>query len=150
MNNKGFTLIELLAIITILGIIAGIAIPAYQHYVFKTRNAGYKTLITTIRTAAQNKYIDDGITGDLCSEYSIEDLYKEGYMDKPSDPANTSTSCSGKVFIRPAHDDYDVLMENYEINVSLKCSTYQTNDCVDNGGNVCTFTESQMSGCLLR
>ena len=59
MNNKGFSLVELLAIITVLGLIMGIAIPAYQKYVTNSRKTGYNTLINTCRTAAQNRFIDE-------------------------------------------------------------------------------------------
>ena len=144
-DNKGFTLIELLAIITILGVIMAIAIPSYQHYVTKTRKAAYNTLITTIRTAAQNKYIDEGLpTG--CQKYSIEeDLYKKGYMDKPADPASTSNNCKGFVYIKGT--DSPDSMENYKILVSLGCSTYNKDDCKDSGGATCTFSDEEKNEC---
>ena len=95
MNNKGFSLVELLAIITILGLIMGIAIPAYQQYVTKTRNEAYKNLVTTSRTAAQNRFMDEGLEfgGSTCKRYNIvTDLYQSGYMDKPSDPSNNAAN----------------------------------------------------------
>ena len=144
-NNKGFTLIELLAIITILGVVLGIAIPSYQHYVTKTRKEAYDTLITTSRTAAQNKYIDEGLpTG--CQKYNIEeDLYKGGYMDKPSDPASTSTNCKGYVYVKS--DNSPDSMENYKTIVSLACSTYKQDDCKDSGGVSCTFSDEEKNEC---
>ena len=137
MNNKGFSLVELLAIITILGLIMGTAIPAYQQYVTKTRKEAYDTLITTVRTAAQNKYINDGMpTG--CQAYGIEDLYTMGYMDKPSDPASTSDNCQGTAVIFEDTGD-DQLIENYNITVVLNCSTYKTKECLDSSGKPCGF-----------
>lgn len=135
MNNKGFSLIELLAIMTILGLIMGIAIPAYQHYVTDTRKEAYNTLVTTARTAAQNKFMDDGLPSG-CTSYSIEDLYTGGYMDKPSDPASTATNCGGTVYIKSGSSSST--METYSINVVLECSVEKRNECKDTGGGNCS------------
>lgn len=41
LNKKGFTLIELLAVIVILAVVLGIAIPAVSQYITKSRKNGY-------------------------------------------------------------------------------------------------------------
>ena len=144
-NNKGFTLIELIAIITILGLIMAIAITSYQRYVTKTRQAAYDTLITTLRTAGQNRYLDDGLPTE-CQKYSGEDdLFKKGYMDKPADPANTGSNCRAYVYVKGT--DTPDTIENYKIFVSLACSTYTKEDCKDSGGATCTLNTEEKNEC---
>ena len=46
--QKGFTLIELMIVIAIVGILAAVALPAYQNY---TKRAAYAEVIAAISTA---------------------------------------------------------------------------------------------------
>ena len=52
-NRKGFTLIELLAVIIILGILIGIAVPKVTQYITKSNKEGFvdsaKTIIDSVR-----------------------------------------------------------------------------------------------------
>lgn len=50
-NEKGFSLIELMIVVAIIGILAAIAVPNFQKYQAKSRQAEAKSLLTGIYTA---------------------------------------------------------------------------------------------------
>ena len=64
-NNKGFTLVEVLAVIVIIAILGGIAVPNILSTINSSKNKSEEILIDNIKTASQQLYEEVEFTGDL-------------------------------------------------------------------------------------
>lgn len=89
-TDKGFTLIELMIVVVLIGVIAAIALPAYQDYAKRARRADAKTSLLELQMAME-KWRANNPTyttnmNDLGYLGATDQASKEGYytLDIPS------------------------------------------------------------------
>lgn len=58
--QQGFTLIELMIVVAIVGILAAVALPAYQDYVARAQAAEAMSLAAGLKTAVVEEYAQNG------------------------------------------------------------------------------------------
>ena len=81
--QKGFTLIELMIVVAIIGILAAVALPAYQDYTVRAKVSEAVIAGSSVKSLMSEAYQTDGITGLTAAATA--------FMELPAtDPSKTS------------------------------------------------------------
>ena len=81
--QKGFTLIELMIVVAIIGILAAVALPAYQDYTTKAKFSSIPTEISSVKLA-----ITECMSTNAGNAASCDDITKLGIGALPPASAN--------------------------------------------------------------
>ena len=130
--QKGFTLIELMIVVAIIGILAAIAIPAYQSYTAKSQATEAVTLLGGLKTAI----IDVSGTNGLSTACSAANAVTE-----VKDPTSGAVTTAGKAAGVLNADNGFTLVGKYVTGI---VPTYAAGSSP--AGNTCTLTATLGNG----
>ncbi|MGP1347317.1 MAG: type II secretion system protein [Phycisphaerales bacterium] len=87
-SRSGFTLIELIAVIVVLAILSGIALPKFFDYSARARSSALQGALGGIRTAIANYYADSAVAGAEPVYPTVDQLNTDGTVMQEPLPAN--------------------------------------------------------------
>ena len=147
-TQKGFTLIELMIVIAIIGILAAVALPAYQDYTKRARYTEVVSLTGGIKTAVELCTQEAGGAIALCGSGAgaLGDQGIRSAVAAAEDSAlvTTATTAAGIITMTPTAANGIVAGDTYilEATVSANGQISWTNDGATASGciasNVCT------------
>ena len=149
--QKGFTLIELMIVVAIIGILAAVAIPAYQDYTVKSKWASNIADVEGVKQAVKSCLSDQAGDGTKCD--SLAEVQAYGFAGTALPTPNYATGAvtlTGAAPSAAAAGDGKVTI-GFTGTSEVKSLVYNADCLMNSGGNIdCTATSSDTLGTYVK